>query len=51
MKFHDGSPLTSADVKATYDRIIFPGAGLTSSRQAQYRAVEAALSTRLPQAA
>ena len=24
MKFHDGSPLTSADVKATYDKIVFP---------------------------
>ena len=24
IKFHDGSPLTSADVKATYDKIVFP---------------------------
>src|SRR5262249_18292657 len=24
IKFHDGSPLTAPDVKATYDKIIFP---------------------------
>ena len=27
VKFHDGSPTTSADVKATYDRIINPQEG------------------------
>ena len=27
MKFHDGSPITSADVKATYDRHAHPAAG------------------------
>ena len=27
VKFHDGSPLTSADIKATYDRIINPPDG------------------------
>ncbi len=41
VKFHDGSLMTSADVKASYDKIIFPGPGLVSSRQAAYRGVEA----------
>src|SRR5438105_13403074 len=30
--FHDGSPLTSADVKATFDRIRNPPAGIVSIR-------------------
>jgi peptide/nickel transport system substrate-binding protein len=33
VKFHDGAELTSADAKATYDRIIFPREGLVSIRQ------------------
>ena len=37
--FHDGSPLTSADVKASYDRIIHPPEGVLSVRQADYAAV------------
>ena len=41
VKFHDGALMTSADVKASYDKIIFPGPGLVSSRQAAYRGVEA----------
>jgi peptide/nickel transport system substrate-binding protein len=41
VKFHDGSLLTSADVKASYDHIIFPPPGVNSSRQAAYRVVEA----------
>ncbi len=41
VKFHDGSVMTSRDVKASYDKIIFPPAGLVSSRQEQYKAVEA----------
>ena len=41
VKFHDGTPLTSRDVKASYDHIIFPTPGVVSSRQAAYRAVEA----------
>ena len=41
VKFHDGSVMTSADVKASYDHIIFPPPGVTSSRQAAYRVVEA----------
>jgi peptide/nickel transport system substrate-binding protein len=40
VKFHDGSPLTSRDVKATYDKIIFPPEGVGSSRKGQYAAVE-----------
>src|SRR5262245_28104174 len=39
VKFHDGSPLTSADVKASYDKIIFPPAGVRSVRKNAYTAV------------
>jgi peptide/nickel transport system substrate-binding protein len=39
--FHDGSPLTAKDVKASYDKIIFPPPGVVSDRQAQYAVVEA----------
>jgi peptide/nickel transport system substrate-binding protein len=41
VKFHDGSVMTAQDVKASYDHIIFPGPGVASSRQAQYKVVEA----------
>src|SRR6267143_6084157 len=41
VKFHDGSLLTSADVKASYDHIIFPPPTVVSSRQAAYHLVEA----------
>jgi peptide/nickel transport system substrate-binding protein len=37
--FHDGSKLTSADVKASYDRIIHPPEGVLSVRQADYAAI------------
>jgi peptide/nickel transport system substrate-binding protein len=39
IRFHDGSPLTAADVKATYDKIIFPPEGVRSIRKSFYEAV------------
>ena len=36
VKFHDGTPLTAADVKASLDKIIFPPEGVPSSRKAWY---------------
>ncbi len=36
VKFHDGSTLTSEDVKASYDRIRNPQGGVKSLRQAAY---------------
>src|SRR5262245_12033506 len=36
VKFHDGSPLTSADIKASYERIIEPPQGVISIRKAYY---------------
>jgi peptide/nickel transport system substrate-binding protein len=38
--FHDGSPLTAADVKATYDKIVFPPDGTRSVRKLHYTAIE-----------
>jgi len=40
IKFHDGSTLTAADVKATYDKIVFPPQGTRSVRKAHYTAVK-----------
>jgi len=37
--FHDGAALTSADVKASYERIIHPPQGVLSARQADYAAI------------
>src|SRR5881397_2048201 len=39
IKFHDGSPLTGADVKATYDKLIFPPKETRSVRKGAYSAV------------
>jgi peptide/nickel transport system substrate-binding protein len=41
VKCHDGSTLTSKDVKASYDKIIFPSEGVASDRKGQYGDVEA----------
>jgi peptide/nickel transport system substrate-binding protein len=41
VRFHDGSSLTARDVKVTYDRIVFPPAGVASLRKGAYRVVEA----------
>jgi peptide/nickel transport system substrate-binding protein len=40
VRFHDGSVMTSRDVKASYDKIIFPPAGVTSMRKGSYQVVE-----------
>jgi peptide/nickel transport system substrate-binding protein len=37
VKFHDGSPLTAADVAASWNRIIFPPEGVASARSANYK--------------
>jgi len=39
VKFHDGTALTAHDVKATYDKIIFPPEGVASARKASYAMV------------
>src|SRR5256712_413818 len=36
VRFHDGSVLTSRDIKASYDKIIFPNRDVISVRQAAY---------------
>ena len=41
VKFHDESDMTSADVKASYDRIVFPPPGVASVRKGMYADVEA----------
>jgi peptide/nickel transport system substrate-binding protein len=41
VKFHDGSDLSSRDVKASYDKIIFPPPGVGSTRKGQYADVAA----------
>jgi peptide/nickel transport system substrate-binding protein len=41
VKFHDGSELTSRDIKASYDKIIFPPADMKSLRKHAYQSVQA----------
>jgi peptide/nickel transport system substrate-binding protein len=36
VKFHDGSEMTSRDVRATYEKIINPPPGITSARKGEY---------------
>src|SRR2546423_13509862 len=36
VKFHDGPPLTAADVAASWQRVVSPPAGVTSARPAFY---------------
>jgi peptide/nickel transport system substrate-binding protein len=38
--FHDGQKLTSADVKATYDRLRNPAAGVVSTRKATFADID-----------
>src|SRR5262249_60618274 len=40
VKFHDGSPLTAGDVKASWEHIIFPPEGVISPRQSWYMMVD-----------
>ena len=40
VKFHDGSECTSADVKASWDKIVSPPAGLVSPRKSEYQAIK-----------
>jgi ABC-type transport system substrate-binding protein len=39
VKFHDGAELTADDIKATFDRIIFPPTGMISPRMSVFEAV------------
>ena len=39
IRFHDGSPLTAADVKASYDKILSPPEGVRSIRKHHYSAI------------
>ena len=40
VKFHDGTPFTSADVKATYDRLRNPPQGVVSNRKATFADID-----------
>lgn len=38
--FHDGTPLTAHDIKATYDKLAFPPEGIASNRKAYFKMIE-----------
>jgi len=40
VKFHDGSELTSADVKASLDKIVFPPEGVVSPRKSYFQMIK-----------
>src|SRR5204863_1059333 len=40
VKFHDGSPLTAADVAASWHKLIDPPEGVSSARQSHYMMVD-----------
>jgi peptide/nickel transport system substrate-binding protein len=40
VKFHDDSELTSADVKASWDKIVFPPQGVVSTRRSLYQMIK-----------
>jgi peptide/nickel transport system substrate-binding protein len=40
IKFHDGSEMTAADVKASWDKIVFPQAGVISPRRGNYQVIK-----------
>src|SRR5262249_18539878 len=40
VKFHDGSELTSADVKVSWDRMVFPPEGVVSPRKSLYQMIK-----------
>ena len=40
VKFHDGSDLTAADVAASWNKIVFPPAGVISTHQLNYSMVD-----------
>ena len=40
VKFHDGSPLTAADVAASWNKIVFPPEGVISARQSNFVMVD-----------
>src|SRR6266581_3527703 len=40
VKFHDGSELTSADIKTSWDKIVFPPEGVISVRKSYYQMIQ-----------